>query len=110
MSKYNPSKLSKKYRDALIKEFSKILSDLGKPIEIQKFLQDLLTESEEIMLARRLQVAKMLLKDYSYGEIREKLKVGYDNIRSVRHFLDFGWGGYINAIGKKKKRIYKNPR
>ena len=104
MSKYNPNKLSKKHRDALVKEFSKILSDLKEPAEIQNFLHDLLTESEEVMLARRLQVAKMLVNDYSYDEIRSKLKVGYDNIRSVRHFLDFGWGGYLKAVkGKKKK-------
>lgn len=102
MPKYNPNKLTRKYRDALIKELSCVLSDFGGPAEIQKFLHDLLTESEEVMLARRLQVAKMLLNDCSYDEIRSKLKVGYDNIRSVRHFLDFGWGGYLKAIKKSK--------
>ncbi|MBU4332356.1 trp operon repressor [Patescibacteria group bacterium] len=104
MSKYDPSKLSKRHRDVLMKEFSTILSSLGNSQKIRNFLRDLLTESEEVMLARRLQIAKMLTSNHTYGDIRSKLKVGYENIKSVKHFLDFGWGGYLEAVNKTRKK------
>lgn len=107
MSKYDPNKLSKKHRDILMKELSTLLSSLGSSQKIRNFLRDLLTESEEVMLARRLQIAKMLTSNCTYGEIRLKLKVGYENIKSVKHFLDFGWGGYLEAVDKIKKKKRK---
>lgn len=104
MPKYDPVKLSKKYRDALLKELSVILFSFKNSDEIFKFLKDLLTDSEEVMLTRRLQIAKMLIDDYTYDEIKIKLKTGYDTIKSVKYFLDFGWGGYLKAVKKTKKK------
>ncbi|MBU4332749.1 trp operon repressor [Patescibacteria group bacterium] len=103
MAKYDPNNLSKKHRDALLNELSAILFKLESPKEIYNFLKDLLTESEEVMIARRLQIAKMLLNDCTYEDIKSKLKVGYDNIKNVKYFLDFGWGGYLKAVNSKKK-------
>jgi len=104
MPKYDPAKLSKRHRDLLLNEISIILSDFKNQQEIRDFLCDLLSGSEQVMLARRLQIAKMLMNDCTYDDIRSKLKVGYGNIKSVKHFLDFGWGGYLKAINSNKKK------
>lgn len=104
MAKYNPKKLSSKHRNLLIRELSLILSDLKNANDIENFLKDLLSESEQVMLSRRLQIAKLLLRDLSYSDIKEKLKVGDATIVSVRHFLDFGWGGYLKVVSKKKRK------
>lgn len=103
MAKYNPKKLSLKHRDLLICELSLILFTLSSAKDIKNFLKDLLSESEQVMLSRRFQIAKLLLRGLSYADIKEKLKVGDATIVSVKHFLDFGWGGYMKAISKKKK-------
>ena len=103
MPKYDPKKLSLKHRNLLIRELSLILVNLGKAKEIENFLKDLLSESEQVMLSRRLQIAKLLLNDFNYADIRQKLKVGDGTIMSVKHFLDFGWSGYFKAISRAKK-------
>lgn len=67
---------------------------------VANFLSDVLAESEQIMILRRLQIAKMLLEGETYYNIKSKLNVGADNIKTVRKKIDFGKGGYINFIKK----------
>lgn len=57
-------------------------------------LQNLLTESEQIMLARRIQIAKHLLSGESYVAIRIKLKVGFATIQSVDRWMKRGCDTY----------------
>lgn len=64
------------------------------------FLRDLLTESERIMLGRRILIARMLLAGASYEDIAEELKVGYDTIRRVGRWLSDELSGYEKAIEK----------
>lgn len=59
---------------------------------------NILTASERIMLVRRLQVAKYLLLGKSYGEIREKLGVGWDLIRTVHRWLSLKLVAYRTVI------------
>ncbi len=77
--------------------------------EVKNFLRNLLTESERIMLGRRLIIAQMLLDGKTYAEIMDELKVGIDTINRVHQWLDDENGGYekaITGIGK----IFKGRR
>jgi len=70
------------------------------------FLRDLLTESERIMLGRRIIIAKQLLQGASYQDISTNLGVGPDTIYRVQRWLHDQCPGYENAIAEMEK-IYE---
>lgn len=76
------------------------------------FLKELLTPTEIRMLAKRIQIAKMLMEGYKYEEITPHVRVTPNTINEVNKQLQFGDGGYIKIIErliklekKKQKRI-----
>lgn len=84
----------------------------------KKFLKELLTPSERIMLGRRIQIARMLLEGYSQAAIGEKLKVGPNTIWRVEKWLDGQMPGYKQAVlglekemkqREEKRVIAENP-
>lgn len=102
MAKIIPTTISKNEREKLKKLlFGKIIK-LKSSKEASDFLEDLLTESEIIMIIRRLQIAKMLLDGYLYYQIRDELGVSYETIRIVRSKINSGRGGFLNFIKKLK--------
>jgi len=76
-------KISPKQRKALQKELLLTLTKLGMSKDAATFLNDLLTRSEIIMLARRIQIAKRLLLNHSFEEIKRDIHVGLATIRLV---------------------------
>jgi uncharacterized protein YerC len=62
------------------------------------FLRDLLTESERIMLGRRIIIARLLLSGAAYSEITSRLGVGHDTIARVERWLEDKAPGYEQAI------------
>lgn len=58
------------------------------------FLNGLLTDTEKIMLAKRISIALMILKQCSYSEIGDTLKVSAQTIWSVHRWLDRGGSLY----------------
>jgi len=98
MAKIIPSKISKSERERLKKILASKMVKFHSLQQVVSFLEDLLTESELVMIYRRLQVAKMLLEGYSYWQIKNELGVSYDTIKSVRAKLDQSRGGYLSFI------------
>lgn len=88
------------------------IAELKSREEVKNFFKDLLSESEAIMLSRRVMIAKYLLEDKSYEEIGELMKTGKSTIASVHSWLVSGFKGYENAVKKFKvvvdKRLSKN--
>lgn len=72
---------------------------------VKLFLKDLLTESERIMLGRRLMVARLLLKQATYDEIRSRLGVGYATIGRIEHWLQDQLPGYEQALAGLEKEM-----
>lgn len=103
MAKFNPYLLSSKERKRIINQFYTSLILLDGEKEVKNFFEDLLTESELIMLARRLEIARMLIKGVGYQKIRTNLKVGFDNINAVNCWLRYGRKGYVSIIEKLEK-------
>ena len=66
--------------------------------KMKMFLRDLLTESERIMLGRRILIARSLLKGTTYEEIASTLSVGSDTVSKVEHWLEDQIPGYEEAI------------
>jgi len=69
----------------------------------------LLTESERIMIGRRIIIAQRLLEDKSYVEIKQELGVGVDTIMRVHKWLEDENYGYEETI-KKLEKEYKNRK
>ncbi|MDO8639268.1 MAG: YerC/YecD family TrpR-related protein [Candidatus Daviesbacteria bacterium] len=66
--------------------------------ETTDFFKALLTPTEIRMMAKRVQIAKMLIKGYKYEDIRNFIRVTDSTISSVNNQLQFGNGGYIKTI------------
>jgi len=71
--------------------------------EIVNFLKDILTPSEVVMISRRIQIAKRLIRGDTYDDIINNLKVGKTTINKVDRWLNNGFNGYKNAIKKYNK-------
>ena len=112
--KYN--QLSKEEKMQFLGDFYSMVESLKDREEVKNFLKDLLTLSESVMLARRLQIAKMLIAGMSQEKIREKLKVGYSTIAGVQRWLQAGFGGYEKVVkryeyfAQRKKRAQEKKR
>ena len=107
MVKVNPRKINNldkmKYLDLLWTSIAAFKSR----DEVKNFFKDLLSESESIMLSRRIMIAKCLLENMSYDEIKAKMKVGDGNIAKVHSWLTSGFGGYEKAIREFNKALDK---
>ena len=68
-------------------ELMGILRRLGMKDAAWQFLRDLLTESEIVMLSRRLEVARLLLSGESYHHISGQLGVGLTTVYGVDEWL-----------------------
>ena len=106
--KYN--QLNKEEKIKFLGDFYSMVAILQSREEAKNFLKDLLTLSETVMLARRLQIAKMLLQGKTQEQIREKLKVGYSTIASVQRWLQAGFGGYGVILKRYEEQTKKRDR
>lgn len=85
MKKY--AGLSKETRHELLSEFCDALCSIKTSDEAVKFLTDLLTSSEAVMLAKRIKIAKLLIGGKSYNTIEESLSVSQGTIAKVAAWL-----------------------
>lgn len=86
MPKILPHSLPSKERRELLKEFYDFISSLDRK-EVEEFFCDFLTSSEQVILARRLRVGKMLLQGRSSSQIRKELGVGVSTVQFVQNWL-----------------------
>ena len=78
--------------------------------EAVSFLKELLTQTEVRMLAKRIQVAKMLLEGYKYQDIIPHVRVTSGTISTVNNQLQFGNGGYIKILERLIKMEQKKQK
>lgn len=69
------------------------------------FLRDLLTESERIMLGRRILIARKLLAGETRDTIIADLHIGYDTLYRVGRWLEDQLPGYEEAIKGMEKEF-----
>lgn len=110
MAKFNPKQLNSQERMNLLDLLWTSINELKTREEIKNFFKDLLSESEAIMLARRILIAQELLQGKTYEEIIEKYKVGRSTLASVNSWLESGFGGYEKALKKFEKTLDERER
>jgi len=94
MARFDYRELSIEERQKLLHKLSEVFSGLKTKKDITTFLERLLTPSELVMLARRLQVAELLVGGRSYDQIQNHLRVGISTIRSIEGWLEHATRDY----------------
>jgi len=87
MPKVKVYSLNPQEKYKLFGELFEIIANLKGKKEVIDFTIGLLTPSEMLMIARRIQIARMLLEEANYEVIRRKLKVSYQTIGKVDKWL-----------------------
>lgn len=90
--------LNKKVEERILDLFWNSLSSLSTKEKVALFLNDLLTQTEKIMLSKRLAIAFMLMKEHDYPTINNRLKVSDSTIWNVKTNLTISGKGYRLAI------------
>ena len=106
------SQVSKKFVDKKVyaRMFGILVSSLisiNNQQKAEKFIGDLFTDTEKVMLAKRLSIAFLLMKNYTYENIGDLLKVSKSTIWQVQRWLSAKGEGYkviLNELIKKDSK------
>ena len=98
--KRKPEELSTDDRKQTITLLLSAAEDAFKKNTGDEFLKGLLTHSEQIMLGRRIWIARMLLEGKRYDEIGKKLLVGPNTIVRTELWLQGLLPNYEKKIGR----------
>lgn len=88
------SKLNKQEQEQLLISFCRALAALKTPEEAAQFLKDLLSRQEAEMLAKRIEIARLLIEGKTYEHITSMLKVSHGTIARVNQWLATSGEGY----------------
>lgn len=80
--------------------FKASISHLRSSEDIEDFLEDFLSPVEKIMLAKRLSIAVLLAKGYTYPSISRILRVTPSTISTVSISLKYSGKGYKKLVNK----------
>ncbi|MGW8185065.1 MAG: YerC/YecD family TrpR-related protein [Candidatus Moraniibacteriota bacterium] len=100
MSKIKPYEIDKKEKKEIINEMFEVIECLKTKQEIIDFLLGLFTASEALMMARRIQIAKLILRKKSYLDIREKVGASSHTIQRVEQWLYNNEGKNVTWLKK----------
>ena len=101
MGKVRPHTIDAKEKFQAVDSLFEVVAKLKTKQEIVDFFLGLLTQSESLMMARRVQIARLLLQDKSYNEIRTKLKVGTQTVHATYLWLHKGDEKYTAWLKSK---------
>lgn len=96
----SPRKLNKNIEKQIFGLLYQVVNDLKSEEEVTTMINDILSETEKLAVAKRLAIAMFLDKGRSYENIRETLKVSSATIASVQEML--GNPGFQLALRKVK--------
>lgn len=88
------TKLAERMAELLEKSFAK----LSRQKDVNVFLQDFLTPTEKIMLAKRVAIALLLSRGWDHDAICRYLKVSTSTVTTIKNKLKTGSSGYKKVI------------
>ncbi len=111
MAKFSPhSRLSQQQEQEILLDFFQSLATLKGFKEATEVFQDLLSRAELTMLAKRLKIAKLLIKGVTYQEISRTLKVSTQTIARVNIWLQEAGEGFRLMFERTKTKSNSNHR
>ncbi len=99
--------LSEKERIATLDALYTAAGTIRGRAAMKLFLRDLLTESERIMLGRRILIARLLIQDETYETIGVRLGTSHPTIGRVHKWLRDQLPGYETAIAAMEDEFGK---
>lgn len=100
MTKISRRFLNKTLENHIFELFLETIVDIRNSDDARNFIEDLLSPTERIMLIKRLAIAVLLTKGYTYDDIDDTLKVSRSTIMNVSIWLKHGKSGYVKAVKK----------
>ena len=100
MSQVSKYPISDKVYNRIIEIFLTALINIKSKNEAYKFIEDFLTPTEKIVLAKRFSIALLLKKEYTCEEIMKILKVSQATISSVNAYLRYAGEGLHQTLDK----------
>jgi len=98
MPKVSHKALSPKIHQKLMHQFWSTLANLRTKQEISDVMADLLTPTEQLMLAKRLATAILIFRGYSQTQITHTLNVSFSHTGSVANWLKNAKPQTINQL------------
>jgi len=91
---------SEKLRDPLLDRLFKAILLLENIDECYQFFEDVCTVAELKSLAQRMEVARMLETNNTYGEIAARTGASTATISRVKRALNYGADGYKTVLSR----------
>lgn len=98
MTQVSKYPISKAVEQRIFEMFFKTIVNLKNSEDVASFLEEFLTPTEKMMLAKRLAIAVMLSKGYDYHAIRQTLRVSSPTIAGANLWLKYKGKGYQKVI------------
>ncbi|MBI4100434.1 hypothetical protein HY439_01705 [Candidatus Microgenomates bacterium] len=100
MAQVSKYPIHKDVEKRMFEVFKITIANLKDGSEIEDFLEDFFSPVEKIMLAKRLSIAVLLAKGYTYPSITKILRVTPTTISSVSLNLKYSGRGYKKMVDK----------
>ena len=100
MTRVSKYQLNIKVETQIRNIFAEIISQLSGKENVFTFFDDFLTETEKIVLSKRIAIAFMLKKDYNYEIIKSVLRVSQSTVSIVNLKLKYSGKGYHQILDK----------
>lgn len=100
MSQVSKFPIHKDVEKRMFEIFKSSISGLKNSEDIDDFLEDFLSPSEKIMLAKRLAIAVLLAKGHVYPSIAKILRVTPTTISTISLRLKYSGRGYKRIVNK----------
>jgi len=109
MAQVSKKPLRKEVYQQIFELLLKVFTESHSREKASLLLDDLLSPTEKIVLAKRLAIALLLTKGYCYEEIKEVLKVSMATIAAVNLNVKYRGKGYRYFAGRilKEQKIRK---
>ena len=100
MTKVSKYLVRSEVKERMFDVFWRTIADLHTTSEVEAFFRELLTPTEQTMLAKRLAISILLMKKYSYEEIIDILKVSPVTIGNIARWLKTEGKAFQKAIAR----------
>lgn len=108
MSHVSSRKVKKEILNKLYNEFGKAFEKSARKLQASLFLNDLLTKTEKIMLAKRFAVIYLLSQEVPVSYIAESLNMSYSTIFKMSLKYDLGkYSLMLKSIDQEKENLWK---
>lgn len=100
MTHVSKHKLDKKAEEKVMENLRMVLTNINDGYRMDEFLSSLLTETEKLMLAKRLAIVVLAKEGLTDSEIATSLKVTRITVAKIRYFYEARGKGFDVAIKK----------